>query len=112
METCITWELSTLHLAGSTMGANLQHFMMNIPDLERPGKSLFHMVNKMLWHDGYIFHFNPNRSQSAREIVVGLLVYLQGIWTPTVEPAKFNKFFTSPMIERVANTWWDTKNNV
>jgi len=67
------------------------------------------MVNKMLWHNGYIFHFNPNRSQSAREIVVGLLVYLQGMWTPTGEPAKFNKFFTGPAIERMADAWWDTK---
>jgi len=65
------------------------------------------MVNKMLRHDGYIFRFNPNRSQSAREIVAGLLVYLQGMWTPTVEPSKFNKFFTGPAIERALDAWWD-----
>jgi len=41
--------------------------------------------------------------------VAGLLVYLQGMWTPTVKLAKFNKFFTGPAIERAANAWWDTK---
>jgi len=82
---------------------------MNIPDPERPGEQLCHVVNKMLWHNGYIFCFNPNRSQSTREIVVGLLVYLQGMWTPMVEPSKFNKFFTGPAIERAADAWWDTK---
>jgi len=109
METCITWELSTLDLVDSTTGANLRQFIMNIPDPERPGERLFHAVNKMLRHDGYIFCFNPNKSQSAREIVAGLLVYLQGMWTPTVAPAKFNKFFTGPAIERAADAWWDTK---
>jgi len=109
METCITWELSTLDLADSTTRANLCQFIMNIPDPERPGERLFHVVNKMLRHDGYIFCFNPNRSQSAREIVAGLLVYLQGMWTPMVEPSKFNKFFTSPVIERALDAWWDTQ---
>jgi len=60
----------------------------------------------MLHHNGYIFCFNPN---SAQEIVTDLLVYLQGMWTPMVEPPKFNKFFTGPTIERAANAWWDTK---
>jgi len=36
-------------------------------------------------------------------------VYLQGMWTPTVEPSKFNKFFTGPAIERAADAWWDTQ---
>jgi len=31
------------------------------------------------------------------------------MWTPTVEQSKFNKFFTGPTIEWVANAWWDTK---
>ena len=109
METCITWELSTLDLVDSTTGANLRQFIMNIPDPEKPEERLFHAVNKMLRHDGHIFRFNPNRSQSAREIVAGLLVYLKGMWIPTVEPSKFNKFFTGSAIERAADAWWDTQ---
>jgi len=109
METCITWELSTLDLVDSTIGANLHQLIMNIPDLERPGERLFHVVNKMLHHDGYIFWFNPNCSQSARETVASLLVYLQGMWTPMVEWAKFNKFFTGLVIEWAADAWWDMK---
>jgi len=108
-ETCITWELSTLDLVDSTTRTNLRQFIMNIPDPERPAEQLFHAVNKMLQHDGYIFHFNPNQSQSAQEIMAGLLVYLQGMWTPMVEPLKFNKFFIGPAIEQVADAWWDTQ---
>jgi len=109
METCITWEISTLDLPDTTLGANLRHIIMNIPDPEKPEEKLFHAVNKMLRHDGYIFRFNPSRSQSAREVVAGLLVFLQGTWASTLAPDKFHKFFTGPAIERAADAWWDSQ---
>jgi len=80
---------------------------MNIPDPNKPTERLFHAVNKMFRHEGYIFHFNPSKSQCAREIVAGLLVFLQGTWKPLLAPEKFKKFFTSSAIERAMDTWWD-----
>jgi len=59
METCISWEIATLDLLDKILGANLRHLIMNIPDPENPSECLFHAVNKMFRHDGYIFQFHP-----------------------------------------------------
>jgi len=109
METCILWELSMLALLDTSLGANFCHLIMNIPDPEKPGEKLFHAINKMLRHDGYVFCFNPNCSQSAREVVAGLLVFLQGTWADTLAPDKLHKFFTGPAIERAVDAWWDAQ---
>jgi len=62
----------------------------------------------MLIRDGYIFWFHPSRSQQAREVVAGLLVFLKGLWQGTINTDKFHKFFTEGAIEQAKDTWWDT----
>jgi len=59
METCISWEIAMLNLPDKILGANLCHLIMNIPDPEKPSECLFHAVNKMFCHDGYVFWFHP-----------------------------------------------------
>jgi len=68
METCITWELLTLDLVDSTTGANLRQFIMNIPDPERPGEQLFHAINKMLRHNGYISISIPTKAKVPKKL--------------------------------------------
>ena len=36
METCISWEIATIDLPDNTIGANLQHLIMNILDPNKP----------------------------------------------------------------------------
>jgi len=55
METCSTWEPATLDLIDKQTQANLQQIIMNIPDPVQPTCKLFHAVNKMYIHDGFIF---------------------------------------------------------
>jgi len=81
---------------------------MNIPDPEHLDGNFFHSVNRMFKKDGFIFHFHPNRSQYAREIVAGLLVFLKGIWHGLIDGKKFNKFFSSSALERLQEAWWDS----
>jgi len=45
----------------------------------------------------------------AREVVAGLLVFLQGTWAETIDANKFNKFFTASAIKHVVDAWWDAK---
>jgi len=66
METCISWEIATLNLPDKSLGANLWHLIMNIPDPENPSERLFHAVNKMFHHDGCIFQFHPQKPNSER----------------------------------------------
>jgi len=51
------------------------------------------------------------KSQSAREIVAGLWVFLKGIWKDHLDMEKFNKFFMASAIERAEDAWWDTDNH-
>jgi len=94
METCSTWEISTLELTDHQMEANLHQFIMNIPNLAQPATKLFHAVNKMFSRDGHIFRFHLSCSQQAREVVAGLLVFLKGLWEGVIPTKKFHKFFT------------------
>jgi len=87
---------------------NLCQIMMNIPDPVQLTCKLFHAVNKMYIHDGFIFCFHPSCSQQAREVVTGLLVFLTGLWEGTINMMKFHKFFTDGAIERARKAWWDT----
>ncbi len=52
-----------------------------------------------------------NKSQSAREIVTGLLVFLKGIWNEQLDTENFNKFPMASAIERAEDAWWDTENH-
>jgi len=107
METCSTWEISTLDLTDRQTDANLRQFIMNIPDPGQPATKLFHAVSKMFSRDGHIFRFHPSRSQQAREVVAGLLVFLKGLWEGLIPTNKFHKFFTDGAIERSRDAWWD-----
>jgi len=92
METCISCKIATIDLPDNTIGANLWHLIMNIPNPNKPTECLFHAVNKMFHHDGYIFCFNPSKSQCAREIIAGLLVFLQGTWKPMLAQRNSKSF--------------------
>jgi len=65
----------------------------------------------MYSNNGYIFRFKPTKSQSAREIVAGLLVFLKGIWQDHLDTEKFNKFFMASAIKRAEDAWWDKDNH-
>ena len=107
-ETCLSWEISTLDLYDSALKTDLRTLIHLIPDPDRPGESLFHAVNKMSRRDGFIFRFNPAKSQTAREVVAGLLVFLGGLWHPILKAEKFHKFFTAEAVERSQEAWWDS----
>jgi len=107
METCATWEISMLNLQDCQMEANLQQFIMNIPDLVQPATKLFHAVNKMFSQDGHIFQFHPSCSQQAQEVVAGLLVFLKGLWEGIIPTNKFHKFFNDGAMEPSHDAWWD-----
>jgi len=112
MDSCISWELTTLELVDKATQASLQQIIMTIPDPDCPKQRLFHLVNKMYSNNGYIFQFKTTKSQSTREIVAGLLVFLKGIWKDhLLDMEKFNKFFMASAIERAEDTWWDTDNH-
>jgi len=108
METCSTWEPATINLIDRQTQATLQQIIMNIPDLVHPASKLFHTVNKMYSRDGFIFRFHPSKSQQAREVVAGLLVFLTGLWDGMINTAKLHKFLTDRAIERAKDAWWDT----
>jgi len=105
IETCITWELSSLDLQDTTISANLHNWLWISLTLEKLGEKLFNAVNKMLYNDGYIFQFNPSQSQSTREIVTGLLVFLRhvGIYNHT---SKISQVCMGPC---TTDAWWDAK---
>ncbi len=107
METCSTWEISMLDLTDHQTNANLRQFIMNILDPGQPATKLFHAVSKMFSRDRHIFRFHPSRSQHAREVVAGLLVFLKGLWEGLIQTNKFHKFFTDGAIERSRDAWWD-----
>jgi len=66
----------------------------------------------MYSNNGYIFQFKPTKSQSAQEIVAGLLlVFLKGIWKDCLDMENFIKFFMASAIERAEDAWWDTDNH-
>jgi len=52
METCLTWEILKLDLTDCQTDANLQQFIMNIPDPTQPVTKLFHAVSKMFSREG------------------------------------------------------------
>jgi len=107
METCITWEISTLDLEDRSTEATLRQLIMNIPDPANPASRLFHSVNKMFNQKGTIFRFHPSRSQNARDVVAGLCVYIKGLWQGVIDDRKFNKFFTDTALDRAKDAWWD-----
>ena len=81
----------------------------DIPNPVQPTCKLFHAVNKMYIHNGFIFCFHPSHSQQAREVVAGLLVFLTGLWEGTINTMKFHKFFTEGAIKRSQDAWWDAQ---
>jgi len=99
------WEVATLELVYKATHSSLRQLIMAIPNPKSPDQILFHLVNKMYLNTGYIFRFKPNKSQSTQEIVMGLLVFLKGIWKHKIDTDKFNKFFTSSAIKRSADAW-------
>jgi len=92
-ETCITWEIATIDLVDKTLCTLFRAVLMNILDPTEPAAKLFHSVNITFNRDGYIFRFHPSCSQTARDVVAGLLVFLTGIWSGIIDPTKFHKFF-------------------
>jgi len=44
--------------------------------------------------DGYIFCFHPSQSKLAREVLAGLLVFLKGLWSSTINTMKFFSMMT------------------
>ncbi len=109
METCSTWEIATLELMDQETQADLCLIIMNVLDPINPKCKLFHAVNKMFIRDGYIVRFHPSRSQQARKVVAGLLVFLTGLWCAMINTLKFHKFFTVGAIEHSKDNWWDAK---
>jgi len=107
LQTCITWELSTINLEDCTLRTSLQYVLMNIPDLEKPSELLFHSVIKMMAKETFIFHFHPSKSQSAREVVAGLLVFLKGMWGGILPADKLHKFFMADALACSKDAWWD-----
>jgi len=55
MDSCISWEVTTLELFDKATQASLQQIIMAIPDLDCLEQWLFHLVNKMYSNNGYIF---------------------------------------------------------
>jgi len=106
-QTCITWELSTIDLEDRTLRTSLRYVLMNIPDPEKPSELLFHSVSKMVVKDTFIFRFHPSKSQSAREVIAGLLVFLKGLWGGILPADKLHKFFTADALTRAKDAWWD-----
>jgi len=45
----------------------------------------------------------------AREVVAGLLVFLQGMWAETINTNKFHKFLTALAIKCVVDAWLDAE---
>jgi len=101
------WEIATLNLIDWQTQAILWQIIMNILDLMQPASKLFHVVNKMFIRDEYIFRFHLSRSQQAREVVSGLLVFLKGLWDGTINADKFHKIFTKGAIKQARDMWWD-----
>jgi len=93
MESCMTWEIATLKLPDKTLQANLQQLILAIPDPDHPSQQLFHSVSKTFMEDGHIFRFHPSKSQHARGVVTGMLVFLKGVWGTHMDTTKFNKVF-------------------
>jgi len=75
--------------------SSLCYVLMSIPDPEKPAELLFHSVSKMVAKDTFIYQFYPTKSQSACEIVAGLLVFLKGMWGFILPANKLHKFFTA-----------------
>jgi len=57
--------------------------------------------------DAAILRFHPSKSQNARDVVVGLCVYLKGLWQGVIDENKLNKFFTDTALDRAKDAWWD-----
>jgi len=106
-ESCMTWEIATLDLPEKHLQANLWQLVLAIPDPDKPQQQLFHSVSKTFMEDGHIFSFHPSKSQHARGVVTGLLVFLKGMWEEHMDTKKFHKFFTDGAIDRAADSWWD-----
>jgi len=68
---------------------------------------LFHSVSKMVVKDTFIFCFHLSKSQSAREVVAGLLVFLKGMWGGILLADKLHKFFTADALSCSKDAWWD-----
>jgi len=103
----LTWEIATLELPDKTLQANLWQVILVILDLDHPSQWLFHLVSKTFMEDGHIFRFHPSKSQHARGVVTGLLVFLKGVWGNHMDTAKFNKFFNDGAIDQANDSWWD-----
>jgi len=54
METCLTWEVTTLDLEDHTTEATLHQMIMNLPDPSNPSQKLFHSVNMRFSQDAAI----------------------------------------------------------
>jgi len=106
-QTCITWELSTINLEDRTLQTTLHYVLMNIPDPEKPSELLFHSVSKMVAKETFIFCFHPSKSQAAHEVIVGLLVFLKGMWGSILPANKLHKYFTADALSRSKDAWWD-----
>jgi len=104
---CIMWELSTINLEDRTLRTSLCYVLMNIPNPKKTSELLFHLVSKMVVKDTFIFHFHPSKSQLAREIIAGLLVFLKGIWGGILPADKLHKFFTADTLTHAKDAWWD-----
>jgi len=111
MDSCISWKVMTLDLVDKATQASLRQIIMAIPNPDCLEQWLFHSVNKMYSNNGYIFRFKPTKSQSAREIMAGLLVFLKGIWKDHLDTEKFNKFFMVSAIKQAEDAWWDIDNH-
>jgi len=104
---CITWELSTIDLKDWTLCTTLRYVLMNILDPEKPSELLFHAVSNMMAKDTFIFCFHPSKSQSAQEVIAGLLIFLKGMWGGIIPADKLHKFFTADALIRAKDAWWD-----
>jgi len=111
-ETCITWEIATIDLINKTLRMSFRAVLMNIPDPTEPAAKLFHSVNITFNCDGYIFCFHPSHSQTARDVVAGLLVFLTGIWSGIIDPTKFHKFFRPRRLNGLMKCGGTPKTNV
>jgi len=106
-ETCITWKITIIDLVDKTLKADLCTIVMNIPDLAKLDKKLFLAVHWMFFKNCFIICFNLNKSYYAHEVVVGLMVFLQGLWNGILDVHKCDIFFMTTAVEQAQDAWWD-----
>jgi len=62
---------------------------------------------KMFNQKGTIFHFHLSRSQNAWDVVVGMCIYIKGLWQGVIDDSEFNNFFMDTVPDCAKDTWWD-----